>query len=171
MLGLRLIHVNKRGHWSELYLHFYINLISLDHLVKTSQIAWIVGPTWGPLGTWWPQVGPKLVPWILLSEFLNKLNMDPLWHSLWYMRYIAYSPEMTTARFGSYFVLTTETTYLISLVRFGVSFVSICWKINNDTMALYCNTVGCHYGAVQYYKIFQTALHGQTYNINQKVKS
>ena len=58
MLGLRLIHVNKRGHWSELYLHFYINLISFDHLVKTSQIAWIVGPTWDLVAPGGPQVGP-----------------------------------------------------------------------------------------------------------------
>ena len=34
---------------------------------NTAQIARFVWPTWGPPGSWQPQVGPTLAPWILLS--------------------------------------------------------------------------------------------------------
>ena len=36
----------------------------------TSQIARFVWPTWGPPGSWRPQVGPTLAPWILLAGTL-----------------------------------------------------------------------------------------------------
>ena len=32
-----------------------------------SQIAKFMGPTWGPCGSCWPQMGPMLAPWTLLS--------------------------------------------------------------------------------------------------------
>ena len=31
------------------------------------QIAKFIGPTWGPPGSCWPQMGPMLAPWTLLS--------------------------------------------------------------------------------------------------------
>ena len=34
-------------------------------ITMSSQIARFVGPTWGPPGSWRPQVGPTLSPWIL----------------------------------------------------------------------------------------------------------
>ena len=34
---------------------------------KRSQIAKSMGPTWGPSGYCWPQMGPMLTPWTLLS--------------------------------------------------------------------------------------------------------
>ena len=33
----------------------------------TAQIAKFIGSTWGPPGSWRPQVGPMLAPWTLLS--------------------------------------------------------------------------------------------------------
>ena len=35
---------------------------------KASQIARLMGPTWGSPGFCWPQMGPILAPWTLLSE-------------------------------------------------------------------------------------------------------
>ena len=32
-----------------------------------TQIAKFMGPTWGPSGSCWPQMGPMLAPWTLLS--------------------------------------------------------------------------------------------------------
>ena len=34
---------------------------------KTTQIGKFMGPTWGPPGSCWPQLGPMLAPWTLLS--------------------------------------------------------------------------------------------------------
>ena len=34
---------------------------------KTTQIAKFMGPTWGPPGSYRPQMGPMLAPWTLLS--------------------------------------------------------------------------------------------------------
>ena len=36
-------------------------------MVKQTQIAKFVGPTWGPPESCWPQMGPMLAPWTLLS--------------------------------------------------------------------------------------------------------
>ena len=35
-------------------------------VAKWSQIAKFMGPTWGPPGSCWPQMGPMLAPWTLL---------------------------------------------------------------------------------------------------------
>ena len=35
------------------------------------QIAKLMGPTWGPPGSCWPQMGPMLAPWTLLSGSLK----------------------------------------------------------------------------------------------------
>ena len=37
---------------------------------KLSQIARFIGPTGGPPGSCWPQMGPMLAPWTLLSGML-----------------------------------------------------------------------------------------------------
>ena len=39
--------------------------------IRGSQIAKFMGPTWGPPGSCWPQMGPILAPWTLLSEVDN----------------------------------------------------------------------------------------------------
>ena len=47
----------------------------LDSLVNLSangtQIARFTGPTWGPPGSYRPQMGPMLAPWTLLSGYLS----------------------------------------------------------------------------------------------------
>ena len=39
--------------------------------IRTSQIARFMGPTWGPPGSCWPQMGPILAPWTLLSGLMT----------------------------------------------------------------------------------------------------
>ena len=36
-----------------------------------SQVTKLMGPTWGPPGSCWPQMGPMLAPWTLLSGLLS----------------------------------------------------------------------------------------------------
>ena len=36
-----------------------------------TQIAKFMGPAWGPPGACWPQMGPTLAPWTLLSGYLS----------------------------------------------------------------------------------------------------
>ena len=36
-----------------------------------TQIARFMGPTWGPPGSFRPQMGPMLAPWTLLSRYLS----------------------------------------------------------------------------------------------------
>ena len=44
----------------------------------SSQIAKFVGPTWGPPGSCWPQMGPMLTPWTLLSGLYCVTCLHPL---------------------------------------------------------------------------------------------
>ena len=49
-----------------------------------SQIAKLMGPTWDPLGSCRPQMGPMLAPWTLLSGIASKKDrMRPLWDMLY----------------------------------------------------------------------------------------
>ena len=46
--------------------------LTLDQVItwccqETTQIAKFMGPTWGPPGSWWAQMGPMLAQWTLLS--------------------------------------------------------------------------------------------------------
>ena len=50
-----------------------IHDVNIAHALRTSQIARFIGSTWGPPGSCWPQVGPMLSPWILLSGV--RMNM------------------------------------------------------------------------------------------------
>ena len=36
------------------------------------QISRFIGPTWGPPGSCWPQMGPMLAPWTLLSGTFSR---------------------------------------------------------------------------------------------------
>ena len=40
-------------------------------LLRPTQIAKFMGPTWGPPGSCRPQMGPMLAPWTLLSGYLR----------------------------------------------------------------------------------------------------
>ena len=41
---------------------------------KATQIARFMGPTWGPCGSCWPQMGLLLAPWTFLSGILFSSN-------------------------------------------------------------------------------------------------
>ena len=41
-----------------------------------TQIAWFMGPIWGPPGSCQPQMGPMLAPWTLLSGKLRAMLTD-----------------------------------------------------------------------------------------------
>ena len=41
--------------------------MSIEMLTAMSQIAKFMGPAWGPLGSYRPQMGPMLAPWTWLS--------------------------------------------------------------------------------------------------------
>ena len=43
------------------------NISKKNTVCRISQKAKFMGPTWGPPGSCWPQVGPMLPPWTLLS--------------------------------------------------------------------------------------------------------
>ena len=44
-------------------------LVGLQNILSgNTQIAKLMGPTWGPPGSWRPQMGPMLDPWTLLSR-------------------------------------------------------------------------------------------------------
>ena len=96
MLGLKLNHVSKRGHrllttmvksvQNKRIFHLYdgafqrpmsfqcwekvanlnMSVRSLK-ISKAPQIARFMGPTWAQPGSWQPQLGSMLAPWILLS--------------------------------------------------------------------------------------------------------
>ena len=42
----------------------------LSKYIQGSQITIFMGPTWGPPGSSWPQIGPMLAPWTLLSVII-----------------------------------------------------------------------------------------------------
>ena len=58
-------------------------------LQKYPLRARFMGPTWGPPGSWRPQVGPMLAPWILLSGSLLQ-KAAPVLSVKAYMGYVAY---------------------------------------------------------------------------------
>ena len=39
-------------------------------IIESTQIAKFMGPTWVPPGSYRPQMGPMLAPWILLSGYI-----------------------------------------------------------------------------------------------------
>ena len=58
--------------WRFNFCHAVGAFINVDTMYIYSQslkslIAKYVGPTWGPPGSWRPQMGPMLAPWTLLS--------------------------------------------------------------------------------------------------------
>ena len=58
--------------WQRLKFHSFWTLI-------TSQIARFMWPTWGPPRSCWPQVGPMLAPWYLLSG-VDFIHVRCCWH-------------------------------------------------------------------------------------------
>ena len=52
---------------------------------KSSQITRLMGPTWGPPGSWRLQVGPVLAPWTLLSGMFNFTVITVSTNSQWWL--------------------------------------------------------------------------------------
>ena len=73
---------SPRGQWimntdcSSSPLSHRFNQCSLVTYIN-AQITTFMEPTWGPPGSCWPQVGPMLAPWSLISGWL--LYMVPTW--------------------------------------------------------------------------------------------
>ena len=56
--------------WISPNLHSIHNGCIIEFITRgATQIAKFMGPTWGPSGSCWPQVGPTLAPWTLLSVY------------------------------------------------------------------------------------------------------
>ena len=60
-------------------------VMAIDHkhhiyVMVTSQIAKFMGPTWGPPGSCWSQMGPMLALWTLLSGIFPSANEVILKH-------------------------------------------------------------------------------------------
>ena len=67
MLGLKLIHINDRSLKTGCC-HDAQSVTEGTVVVEmTTQVARLMGPTWGPRGSCRPQVGPMLAPWTLPS--------------------------------------------------------------------------------------------------------
>ena len=68
--------IKDDGLQPSMYLGYTKNL--LPYSMK-AQIAKFMGPTWGPPGSCWPQMGPILAPWTLLSG----CGLDSITHMHW----------------------------------------------------------------------------------------
>ena len=44
-------------------------------IILANQISKFMGPTWGPPGSWQPQIGPMLAPWTLLSGHIFQFKI------------------------------------------------------------------------------------------------
>ena len=104
MLNLKLMSTDKRKsswctkychndnlrdrHWRQIKLALWkhrfecYNFFSRCIMFVHAQIAKFMGPTWGPPGSWRPQMGPMLAPWILLSGWYIIIFSD---FELWFM--------------------------------------------------------------------------------------
>ena len=61
------IHFQQCCKWHTLYLHYSLHLLLMGRYRYTIPlITSFMGPTWGPPGSGWPQMGPMLAPWNLL---------------------------------------------------------------------------------------------------------
>ena len=102
---IRYVCLTKSLHWFRLWLgaayttHYCLNqrcmyaslgLRMLTHggqdkmtaISLTTQKAKFIGPTWGPLGSCQPQMGPMLAPWTLLSGDVFKFSWMTMHDSL-----------------------------------------------------------------------------------------
>ena len=76
-MKIGIFYASRQGVWSLVYDLIAINLLTKGGpsakmclhwgKMKTTQVARLMGPTWGQSGTDRTQVGPMLAPWILLS--------------------------------------------------------------------------------------------------------
>ena len=58
----------KRSKWTAMRcMNSIIHCLHTDAKYQYTQITKFLGPTWGPPRSRWPQMGPMLAPWTLLS--------------------------------------------------------------------------------------------------------
>ena len=60
-------HNTSRVHWRREATELW------DSVFLLSQISKLMRPTWGPPGSWRPQMGPMLAPWTLLSGMIHRI--------------------------------------------------------------------------------------------------
>ena len=70
----------------------------------TPHITKFMGPTWGPPGCCWPQMGPMLAPWTFLSGYSN----------------IAWSKRGIAARIWSIYVIWWSRAPLVHVMACGL---------------------------------------------------
>ena len=75
-------HMAEGGH----HLRKAPNPHPLKYARHPSQIAKFMGPTWGPPGSFRPQMGPLLAPWTLLSGVVSvqHWNLSRITSPLWW---------------------------------------------------------------------------------------
>ena len=54
----------------------FLSFLSHQTYITSTPDSKVHGPTWGPPGSWWPQIGPMLAPWTLLSG---------IWFIVWHI--------------------------------------------------------------------------------------
>ena len=84
---------NEIGHHGHI-VHEFTTLWKL--IWGASLIARCMGPTWGPPGSCWPQMGPMLAPWTLLSVLPSQWELS-MWQSGWKLHSISHGEN-----FGSW---------------------------------------------------------------------
>ena len=81
VLSWQTVYAVTRGLLNALTVHHSSPCIILNvslNRAMTSQIAKLMGPTWGPPGSCQPQMGPMLAPWTLLSGLHGAYDANPV---------------------------------------------------------------------------------------------
>ena len=113
------------SHKPTLRIYLRATLVALE---KSSQIARLMGSTWGPPGSCRPQVGPMLPPWILLSGiWLTPCCGATMSHAILPK---AISPTQITIK-------RNKLAY-ISYWLYCISFVYAILGVSHILCALYC---------------------------------
>ena len=80
-----------------------------------------MGPTWGPSGSCWPQMGPMLAPWTLLSRTPWLLitkgtgHQQPwYWHSIVVPEYSGFSTRRVKQSHDTVIIKSHESIYYIT---------------------------------------------------------
>ena len=103
-----------------------------------TQITKFMGPTWGPLGSCGPQMGPMLAPWTLLSGNVSYYWPCPLgfhrwrqpngdrrwWWGKWYMAY----PLVCTSCRPNIFLKVTVTILCIQKIKWKKEIRCLYWN-------------------------------------------
>ena len=95
----------------------------------TTQIAKFMGPTWGSPGSCWPQIGPMLAPWTLLSGNLTQVFPVPLPLRWWYHEHEAHNNILPYTIFlWKQFLIHQQFTYVIQIGSNAALNTIYLWK-------------------------------------------